>query len=130
MIFCLLHRTAFLVGFVFVYLVQAAPIKKAPQARVGSHPLHRGREGVGEEESRSEASSQVESEGSEPPPFFKSIWCCCAMSFLSYSSYEQIINNIQKIIIKLSHSPHPRLRVSKHIKIISSSEHPFIDILL
>jgi hypothetical protein len=44
--------------------------KKAPQARVGSHPLHRGREGVGEEEPRSDASSQVESEDSEAPPFF------------------------------------------------------------
>jgi hypothetical protein len=62
----------------------------APQARVGSQSL-RGREGGGEEEPRSDASSQVEAEVSEPPPFLiflKSIWCCCAMSFLSLiSSY-------------------------------------------
>jgi hypothetical protein len=38
---------------------------------VGSQSMHRGREGVGEEELRSDASSQVESEVSEPPtPFF------------------------------------------------------------
>jgi hypothetical protein len=43
--------------------------KKAPQARVGSQPLHRGMEGVGEEEPISDASSQVESEGSDPPFF-------------------------------------------------------------
>jgi hypothetical protein len=34
-------------------------------ARVGSQSLHRGREGVGEEEPRSDASSQVESEVSD-----------------------------------------------------------------
>jgi hypothetical protein len=38
---------------------------------VGSQPLYMGREGRGggEEEPRSDASSQVESEGSDPPPF-------------------------------------------------------------
>jgi hypothetical protein len=49
-------------------------IKKAPQARVGSQPLHRGREGVGGEEPSSDASSQVESEGSEPPPRFFNLY--------------------------------------------------------
>jgi hypothetical protein len=46
----------------------------------------------GGEEPRSDASSQVESEGSEPPPL-KYIWCCCAMSFLSLlfiSSYTSV----------------------------------------
>jgi hypothetical protein len=51
------------------YLVTSHTYKKAPQARVGSQRLHRG-EGVGEEEPRSDARSQVESEGSEPPPPF------------------------------------------------------------
>jgi hypothetical protein len=42
---------------------------------VGSQPLHRGWEGVGEEEEpRSDASSQVESEGSEPPPTFFNLY--------------------------------------------------------
>jgi hypothetical protein len=49
-------------------------IVKVPQARVRSQPLHRGREGVGEEEPRSDASSQVESEGLEPPPLFFNLY--------------------------------------------------------
>jgi hypothetical protein len=50
---------------------------------VGSQPLHRGREGIGEEEPRSDASSQVESEGSEPPLLKIYIVLLCNVFFYS-----------------------------------------------
>jgi hypothetical protein len=58
---------------------------------VGSQPLHRGREGVGEEEPRSDASSQVESEGSEPPPFFNLYGVAVQCLFSRYYLFPVIL---------------------------------------
>jgi hypothetical protein len=46
------------------------PIIKSATGASGLTATAQGGEGVGEEESRSDARSQLESEGSEPPPFF------------------------------------------------------------
>jgi hypothetical protein len=68
---------------------------------------------------------------SPDPLFFKSIWCCCAMSSKTSRSETSVeARHFKKIKQKWSHSPYQRLGVPKHIKIISLSEQPCIDILL
>jgi hypothetical protein len=93
--------------------------KKAPQARVGSQPLHQGRKGVGGGGAQIRRKLPGGVWGFRAPPLLNlyGVAVQCLFSLSLISSYA-------------SGCPHPRLRVPTHINITSLSEHPCIEILL
>jgi hypothetical protein len=66
----------------------ARSLLKSATGASGITPTAQGEGGVGEEEPRSDASSQVESEGSEPPLFYISVVLLCNVFFVAIIYFQ------------------------------------------